>query len=325
MTAYYHCADPFSPLREFRMSTTLLGSHRGSDRLRGIASMLAAVCVFAVMDASLKRFSERYGLLQVASMRCVSSWLIICAAILWQRKWLQLRPSALGWHAFRAVLGITMLVSFVYAVKRTSLAETYSVFLCAPLLMTALSVPMHGETVPPRRWLAIAIGLAGVLVILRPGAAAPASMSAVIAAGIGALCYALSALTVRSLGRTTSNTAMVFWYLAMVGFGSGILAIPAWRPIPSADWVWLAIVGLSGALGQFWLTDAFRRAPPSVVGPFEYTSILWAFAIDWFFWSATPTRALLIGSAIVIASGLFVIIDEHRLAQLALAPGCPPP
>jgi len=74
-----------------------------------------------------------------------------------------------------------------------------------------------------------------------------------------------------------------------------------------------------------WLTDAFRRAPPSVVGPFEYTAILWAFAIDWIFWSATPSPSLILGACIVIASGIFVIVDEHRLGRLALAQAVPPP
>ncbi len=220
---------------------------------------------------------------------------------------------------------MTMLASFVYAVHRLTLAETYSVFLCAPLLMTALSVPVHGDSVPPRRWFAIAIGLGGVLLILRPTGKAVMSIAAVGAAVLGALSYALSALTVRTLSRTNSNTSMVFWYLSMAGLGCGLLAIGDWRAIPRHDWGWLALIGLSGALGQFWVTDAFRRAPPSVVGPFEYTSILWAFAIDWIFWSATPTRGLLMGAAVVIGSGIFVIWDERRLAQLALNPSSPPP
>ena len=85
----------------------------------------------------------------------------------------------------------------------------------------------------------------------------------------------------------------------------------SWRPIPAADWPWLAGTGLAGALGQFWITDAFRRAPPAVVAPFEYTSILWAFAIDWIFWSASPSSSLMLGAAIVIATGIYVIWDER--------------
>ncbi len=155
--------------------------------------------------------------------------------------------------------------------------------------MTALSVPMHGEYVPPRRWVAIASGLCGALLVLRPTGRSAVPVAALAAAALGAVSYALSALTVRTLGRTNSSTSMVFWVLVISGAGCGILALGDWRPIPSHDWGWLALVGICGALGQYWLTEAFRSAPPAVVGPFEYTAILWAFAIDWLFWQAAPT------------------------------------
>ena len=118
---------------------------------------------------------------------------------------------------------------------------------------------------------------------------------------------------------------MVFWWLVLGGGGSLLLALPQWRLIDPGDWVWLAGIGVSGALGQVWITEAFRRAPPSVVGPFEYTALLWGFAIDWIFWSASPSRPLLIGASIIIASGVFIIWDERRLAELAYSPASPPP
>jgi len=299
-------------------------SSAGTERLRGIAAMIAAVFVFSIMDASLKRLSTRYGVLQVACMRSLSSLVFVALPILWRRDWTSVRMKAPRLHLLRGVLGVLMLASFVYAVRSLSLAETYSVFLCAPLIMTALSVPMHGETVPLRRWVAIGVGLAGVLLILRPSGG-HFGLLGVLAAAVGTICYALSALTVRTLGRSNSSAAMVFWVLLLIGVASGLLALPHWQPIPGSEWPWLALVGVSGALGQYWITDAFRRAPPSVVGPFEYTSMIWAFAIDWIFWDAVPTPALLLGSGVVIASGVFVILDEHRLAQLALNPGSPPP
>jgi drug/metabolite transporter (DMT)-like permease len=236
-----------------------------------------------------------------------------------------LRPSNPRLHLFRAVLGIGMLSSFVFAVHRLSLAQTYSLFLAAPLLMTALSVPIHGEKVTGKRWAAVIVGLGGVLIILHPWENRGFSMIAASAAAIATICYSLSALTVRTLGRGNSSMSMVFWYLLLVSIGSGVLAIGDWRPVPVSDWGWLIGIGVTGALGQMWLTDAFRRAPPSVVGPFEYTAILWAFAIDWIFWSASPTASLLIGACIVVASGIVVIVDEHRLGQLALSPASPPP
>jgi drug/metabolite transporter (DMT)-like permease len=218
-----------------------------------------------------------------------------------------------------------MLGGFVVAVHRLSLAQTYSLFLAAPLLMTALSVPLHGEKVTGKRWTAIIVGLSGVLVILQPWGKGEIPMIAASAAALATVCYSLSALTVRSLGRSNSSLSMVFWYLLLVGVATGLLAIGDWRPVLASDWVWLIGIGVTGALGQMWLTDAFRRAPPSVVGPFEYTAILWAFAIDWIFWSATPSLSLVAGACIVIASGIVVIVDERRLAELAMNPSSPPP
>jgi drug/metabolite transporter (DMT)-like permease len=263
-------------------------SHRQNprDRLRAIMTMLAAVCMFAIMDALLKRLSVHYGPMQLAFLRCAASLICVVMAIVWRRSWSMLRPRYPLLHLTRGVLGILMLAGFVFAVRRLNLAQTYSLFLCAPLLMTALSVPLYWDHVPARRWYAIALGLGGVLVMLQPWGG-----------GFG----------------------------SVAGGGAGLLAWQDWRLLVADDWVWLAAIGVSGSLGQLWLTDAFRRAPASVVGPFEYTAILWAFAIDWFFWSATPSVSLVIGAGIVILSGVYIILDERRLAELALAPASPPP
>src|SRR5882672_1000531 len=305
--------------------TTMPNREHPHNRLRGIGFMIAAVFIFSIMDALMKRLSAHYGPLQIACLRSLSSLVCLLPPIVWRRSWTTLRAAGPMLHAFRGLLGVTMLSSFVFAVHRLTLAQTYSLFLAAPLLMTALSVPIHGEKVTARRWLAIIVGLGGVLVILQPWGGGNFSMLAAAAAAAATLCYSLSALTVRTLGRSNSSLSMVFWYLLLVSLGSGILAVGDWRPVPPSDWGWLIGIGVTGALGQMWLTDAFRRAPPSVVGPFEYTAILWAFAIDWIFWSASPTASLLIGAGIVVASGIVVIVDEHRLGQLALSPASPPP
>lgn len=303
----------------------LAGRERSQERLRGIAYMVAAVFVFSIMDALMKRLSTHYGPLQISCLRASSSWLFLLPPIAWQRTWATLRPSNPLLHLIRAVLGIGMLGGFVFAVHRLSLAQTYSLFLAAPLLMTALSVPILGEKVTGKRWSAVIVGLGGVLVILHPWGDGSFSMLAALAAAAATICYSLSALTVRPLGRGNSSMSMVFWYLLLVSIGSGVLAIGGWRPVLASDWGWLVGIGVTGALGQMWLTDAFRRAPPSVVGPFEYTAILWAFAIDWIFWSASPSLSLIIGACIVVASGIVVIVDEHRLSQIALSAASPPP
>jgi drug/metabolite transporter (DMT)-like permease len=303
----------------------MLPHRKATENLRGIAAMLSAVFMFAIMDSSMKRLSQNYGPFELSCLRCASSIAFLILPIVWAGSWRSLRPANPLLHLVRALLGIIMLSSFVYAVHRLSMAETYSLFLCAPLLMTALSVPLLGERVPLRRWLTIGVGLCGVLIMLRPKSNGLVSIAAAAAAA-AACCYALSAVTVRTLGRTNSSAAMVLWFLLLAGIGAGVLAAPDWRRVPSGDWVWLGVVGITGALGQYWVTDAFRRAPPSVVAPFEYSSILWALGIDWVFWSVLPSAVVVTGATIVIACGLFIIWDERRLATLAeTAAASPPP
>jgi drug/metabolite transporter (DMT)-like permease len=287
--------------------------------------MIAAVFVFSIMDALMKRLSAHYGALQIACLRSLSSLAFLLIPVAWKRSWVNLKASGPLLHAVRGLLGIVMLWSFVFAVHRLTLAQTYSLFLAAPLLMTALSVPIHGERVTGRRWLVILCGMSGVLLILQPWGNGAFSMVAAAAAAVATVCYSLSALTVRTLGRRNSSMAMVVWYLGLVGVGSGALAVHEWQTVRSDDWKLLAAIGVTGGLGQLWLTEAFRRAPPSVVGPFEYTAMLWAFGIDWIFWSASPSASLLTGAAIVVGSGIVVILDERRLAELAANPAFTPP
>ena len=260
----------------FNMTADLTAHRMATENLRGIISMVAAVFMFAIMDASVKHLSGSCPPLEISCLRCVASLVFLLLTIAWIGSWRSLRPANPLLHLARAGLGVCMLGSFVYAVRRLSMAETYALFLCAPLLMTALSVPLLRERVPLRRWITIAVGLGGALLMLRPRSSGLVSLAAAAAAA-AAGCYALSAVTVRILGRRNSSAAMVVWFLLLVGIGAGALAAPEWRSVAVVDWAWFALVGVTGALGQYWITDAFRRAPTSVVAPFEYSSILWAF------------------------------------------------
>jgi drug/metabolite transporter (DMT)-like permease len=289
-----------------------------TGNLRAIAAILGAVGSFALMDALMKHLSGHYSPAQVTCMRALASLPIVLAPVLYTREWHVLRPKNWRLHLIRGVLGVLMLVTFVYALQRLSLADTYSIYMAAPLLVAALSVPLFGDRVPARRWLAILVGFAGVLIVLRPSGQGLTTMGGLIAA-TSALCYALNVLTIRVLGRTDSSRAMVVWYLGLLALGGGLWALPDWQPIARDHWGTIALIGVTGASGQFLFTEAFRRAPPSVVIPFEYTAILWAIGLDFAIWQTLPTAAVLTGGAFVIASGLYVALDERREAYARVA------
>ncbi len=290
--------------------------------LRGIFAMLLAVGFFSGMDALLKLLSQSYPALQVSALRGAASIPFVLLPVLLTGRWRDLRPVRWRMHLLRGLLAIVMLTTFVYSVRLLPLADAYSIFLAAPLIVTALSVPLLGERVDARRWIAIAIGLSGTLALLHPSASSFVTLGA-LAAIISALCYALSAVSVRVLTRTDTTVSMVFWFMLMLAVFGGVLAAPSWVPIERDHWPLLAGVGILGALGQHFMTEAFRHAPASVVAPFEYTALLWAVALDWFFWHHAPNARMFAGGAIIIASGLYLIHRERtdRLRHVAPAQG----
>jgi drug/metabolite transporter (DMT)-like permease len=121
---------------------------------------------------------------------------------------------------------------------------------------------------------------------------------------------------VRVLGRTDTTGSMMFWFTAIVGLGAGMLAAPGWVPVRPEHWPVLAFVAVNGALGQYAVTEAFRRGEASVVAPFEYTAIGMGVTLDWVLWSTRPQPRMLAGAGIVIAAGLYLIHRERSRPRL---------
>ncbi len=276
--------------------------------------MLVSVGLFSLMDAGLKTLSAHYPPMQVAAMRGASSLPLVLAWALATVGPMPLLRVRWPLHLLRGVLGIAMMASFVYALKRLPLSTAYSIFFVAPLLITALSVPFLGERVGPRRWGAIAVGLLGVLVVLRPTGEGVFTMAG-LAVLVAALGYAVSAITVRVLARTDSTQAITFWLLALMAFGAGALALPGWVPLRIEDvWV-IAAIGVGGALGQYAITEAFRLGEASLIAPLEYTALLWGLALDLALWGVLPDEVTWLGAAIIIASGLYLLRRERVHAE----------
>ena len=289
-------------------------------------AMLASVGLLSLMDAGMKTLAGHYPPLQVAALRGASSLPLLLAWALLTVGWRPLLRVRWPLHLLRGAIGIAMLAAFVYAVRTLPLGSAYAIFFVAPLLITALSVPLLGERVGPRRWGAIVAGLAGVLVALRPDGAGVASLAG-LAVLFAALGYAVSAITVRLLSRTDSTQAIVVWLMALVAVGAGALAWPGWVPLdPAHAWI-VAAIGLAGALGQVAVTEAFRQGEASLVAPFEYTALAWGVGLDLALWGVLPDAATWTGAAIVIASGLYLLRRERIRAAgdtpARIAPGHP--
>lgn len=275
--------------------------------------MIAAVAAFSGMDALLKILSGSYPPLEVAVMRGLCALPFMVLPVLLRGRWRSLIPRRLGMHLLRGALAVVVLGGFVYAVRVLSLANVYAVFLSAPLIMTALSVPLLKEHTDARGWAAIGVGLVGVLIMLRPSVSGLVSLGS-LAALISAIAYAVSGITVRVLTRTDSTASVIVWtVLLMTGFAA-VLAVPEWVTLAPQHYRLLVALGALGALGSYLLTEAFRAAPAAVVAPLEYTALLWGILIDRIVWHVLPAPRVLLGGSVVIASGLYLIWRERQHA-----------
>ncbi len=282
-----------------------------SSNQRSILAMLMAVASFSVMDAIMKALGSAYPPLQVSALRGLTALPLVICYVIYRGAERSLLQVQWPWHLIRGVLVVVMLWSFTFGIQNLALTEAYTIYFVSPLLITILSVPLLGERVKPSHWLSIAVGLVGVLIALRPAQGAFLSLGA-LAVLCSAVCYAGSAIGGRILSRTDSSESLVFWATALLALGAGVLAWPVWIPLRAQDALLLVGLAVTGFIGQVALTAAFRHGQASVVAPFEYTALAWSVGLDWVVWHTVPDRYTLLGGAVIIASGLYMIRQEER-------------
>jgi drug/metabolite transporter (DMT)-like permease len=284
------------------------------DRIAGMTAMLAAVGAFAFMDAGLKLLTAHYSATQVAALRGLAALPVVFAWAWYSGGLAQLLRVRWPLHLMRGVMSVFMMITFAFALKELSLAKAYALFFVAPILIAIMSVPLLGERVGRTQWLVIAIGFAGVLIVLKPETRG-FGLAGTLAVLCTALCYALSSVLVRILGRTDSTQSMMFWMTGMLSVGATALALPNWQPIQREHYWIILGVAFTGAIGQWGVTEAFKRAPAASVAPLEYSGLAWVMLIDFFVWAAIPTWTTLAGAAVIIGSGLYLLRFEARRAS----------
>ena len=278
--------------------------------LRGILCMLLAVALFSAMDAAMKSLTPYYSAMQIACLRGALAWPLVVLWLVSSGRHKTLLKTRWSLHLLRAVLGVGMLWGFVFSLQTLALAEAYAIFFTAPLLITAMSAFWLKEYVAPRHWVAIAIGLVTVLYMLKPDGDKLISFGALMAL-LAAFCYAVSAITVRILGRSEGTGNMVFWLMTLLTLGAGLLALPDWQPLRSELWLSFLLIGITGFGGQIAITQAFKVAPAAIVAPFEYMALLWGIGFDIVLWQLYPAFSMLAGAAVIMLSGLY-LVWQHK-------------
>ena len=275
----------------------------------GIGIAIFGWLTLACMDAGSKILTTSYPVVQILWFR----YLLLIVVAYWMMKrlgksvglrspWLQLS---------RGLLLVIQMALLVYAFGQMALADVHAVLSITPLLVTALAVPLLGENVGVRRWIAVGIAFIGMLVILRPGLGVlqPITFLVLLSAFLGAIYLILT----RLVGQTDSPEVSLFW-LAVTGLLALSAIVPFFwcMPTNAADWGLLVLVAVLGLIGHFCLIKAFQIAEASVLQPYIYTGLIGAILVGYVVFGDLPDLPTMIGSLTIMASGLYVFAREQE-------------
>jgi drug/metabolite transporter (DMT)-like permease len=281
------------------------------QRLTGIALMCGAVACFAFLDAIAKYLSAEMPTSQIVAARYISAFLLALILVnpLTRPRLMVTRRPVL--QIVRSVLMLATTVLNFVALRYLQLDQTLSIMFSAPFLVALLAGRFLGESLDWRRWVAIVVGFAGVLLVTRPGAGGihPAALLMFISA----LCYAVYGIMTRALARTDSNETTLF-YTNLVGVIFVLPILPfVWTPPGDAlSTMLMVVMGFFGGFGHYLLIVGHRLAPASVLSPFIYSQMIWMIGLGYFVFGDVPNQWTLGGAAVVIASGLYLIHRERR-------------
>ena len=284
-----------------------------------IGLVLAAMFAFAVMDGTAKILSQTLPIPQIMWVRNIVFTLLAIALLRGQNRTHSLLALARsGRPKLQFARGLLLILEsavFMLAFSLMPLADVHAIAAVAPLLVVALSVPILGEVVGPRRWAAVMIGFIGVLMIVRPGLVT--LQPAVLVAILGAAMWGLYQVLVRLCARTDRAETTSLW-TALVGLGATTLVGPAFWIWPDAQgWAMLAAIALLGAFAHIALIRALGLSQPSLLQPYNYSLFVWAIVVGYLLFGDVPDGWTLAGAAVVIASGLYAWHRERVRAQAA--------
>lgn len=289
--------------------------------MRGISLKVISVCIFVLM-ASLLKATGTIPAGQLVFFRSLFAIVPVVIYLAWQRQLAAgLYTANISGHVLRGLIGVGSMGLGFFALTKLPLPESISLGYASPLLIVVFSALLLKERVHLFRWSAVLIGLIGVAIMLWPrltvfsgqGTIGYEETLGAIAALGGAVCAAFATMQVRKLVHTERTETIVLYFFITASVLS-LGTIPFGWVMPTLQQaVFLVLAGFAGGIAQIFMTASYRHADMSVIAPFEYTSLLLGLIVGYFAFGDIPTMAMLIGAAIVIASGIFVILREHRL------------
>jgi drug/metabolite transporter (DMT)-like permease len=289
----------------------VLHADSARNRLTGIGLISLTYLCFALLDGSAKWLVQSVPVLVVVWLRFLTHTLIASALLFPMRGKALVRTRHLRWHLARGLMFIAMTGMNFWALQYLQLTVTASIFFMVPILVAIMSAPLLGEKLDAKRWAAILIGFAGVLVIVRPGS--DSFHPAILLSLANAVLYAFFNMMTRKLAAYDSPETIQFLPAVVASVVLAPFALAAWQsPSGWFEWFMLCMLGVFGGTGHYLLALAHRYAPASTLAPFLYQQILTMAIFGYLVFGSVPDAAVWIGAAIVIASGLYLFSRERR-------------
>ena len=294
---------------------TPAGSIQQTDApLLGISLLLIATVLFALQDVFTKQLTASVSVTQIVFVRFAAFSLF---ALIYAHRKLGIvtvaKSAVVGMQVIRCVIMCAEISLFAYAVQFLGIAEIHAIFSCFPLLVTALSVPMLGEQVGWRRWLAVFIGFAGTLIILQPGTGVfnPAALLALVCV----VLYAFYNILTRKVAKRDSFETSLL-YFGVVGFlASSIAVIGRWQTVDTQSMILLAGICLTSVISHMLLIKALELTSAVVLQPFNYFILVWAIVLGYVVFGEVLALNQVLGAMIVVASGLYIGIREYVVSR----------
>ena len=282
---------------------------RQTPATRGIVLMCLSTVAFAIMHGLVRFVSEVLPPFQIAFFRNIFG-LAFLLPLLLRSRFQVLRTQRIGLHALRAVINIAAMLMFFTALSMSPLAKVTALSFTAPIFMAVLAVLVLGERFRIYRWLAIALGFAGMLIILRPGMVA-IDTGALLVMGSAAL-WAVAMIIIKILSRTESSLTIVAYMGIFLGVFSVLPAMWVWQPFGLQTLGWMALIGLTGTVAQMSLSQALKETDPTALMPFDFLKLIWTALIGAWFFAEIPDIFTWVGAAVIFSSGLFIAWRERQ-------------
>jgi drug/metabolite transporter (DMT)-like permease len=289
-----------------------------ADRtMLGTGLSFLAFAVLATADAVTKFLSSRYSVFEVATIDAIFALMTsLPVLVLWEGVG-SLRPRRLGIVVVRCTLGAGSLVLAFVSFSMIPLADAYTIAFLTPLVVTALSAPLLGERVGWRQWVAVAIGFAAVVLILRPDFGhIGRGQLAILASG---LLFALSMLMLRRIAKTESSGALLLVYFVMLFVISLPFAVEKWHMPNALDFGLMAATGACSGLGNLLLILAFRYAAAALVSSFMYSQLIWGTAFGYLLFAELPDAITIGGAVVLMLCGLYTLMQAAKTARAEAA------